>query len=291
MQKVIYADVLIFINCVITLLILLTASDIIKCFPARKRYIAGAFVGGFLSLLIFLPVNNIILNILIKAVEGILIVFVVFGYESLKQIIKAFFSFIFCSFLYGGIVFAVSFATGSKLLQYNNGYLYFDLSAYGLILMCTAVFFIIKIADRRIFKKNKNDITYKAELYLFDNKYEFNAFLDSGNTVVDRFTGRPVVILSFSVVKNAFSIAEREIISSILNGVIPDNLPAGMRLLPVKTLGSQKLMPTVTAERIIIRNTNFRKIIKKPGIVLSDDSFGEEKFSALINSDIAGEVI
>lgn len=290
MQKVIYIDVLVFINSVLTLLILMTTSDIIKNYPARKRYLAGAFAGGLASLAIFLP-ENIFTGILIKTVESSLIVFITFGFRNLKSYIKSLSGFFLSSFLYGGIVFASGFVVGRDILSFNNGYFYSDLNAVSLIVICGSIFIVLKLTDIRYFRVRKKDIIYEVELYLNSKSYSFKAFLDSGNNVVDSFTGKPVVILSLSVIKSGFTSEENEAIRSIIDGRIPEYLPAGIRLLPVKTLGQQKLLPAITADKLIVRNNDFSRTVISPAIVMSGDSFGEEKYSALINSDLAGEVL
>lgn len=291
MQRVIYADILIFINAVITLLMLLTASDIIKIYSTRKRYLLGAFMGGIGSLLLLIPEMNAVLSFAVKLLQCLIIVLCVFGFKKRKPFLKATAGLILSCFLYGGTVFFVQYFLFPDYIYIKNGYVYFDIGTPGLILVCFCVFAVFKFADKRLFKRRTEDIIYSVSLNYGGNTYSFKALLDSGNRVVDCYTGHPVIILSFSVISDAFSQEERGQVENIFRGDVPMNLPQKIRLLPVKTLGTMKMMPTLTAEKAVVYNGEFRKTVIKPSIVLSNDTFDEKKYLALINSNITGQVL
>lgn len=290
-QRVIYADVLIFVNAVMTLLILLTSSDITRLYPKDKRYILGACVGGIGSLFALLTELNIVLSIVIKVLQCLLIVFFVFGFGRPKIFIKAVLGFLLSSFLYGGIVFFIRYFFLPDYIYISNGYVYFDIGAFGLIFVSVGVFVAFKLADRKIFKKTAKDIIYDVVLYFPEKRIECRALLDSGNNVTDYYTGRPVIILSLSEVVGIFPEGDYQRIRNIINGDISAQIPQGIRLLPVKTLGVMKMLPTVTAQKAVVSNADFRKTVNKPSVVLSGESFDKEKYSALINSNITGQVL
>lgn len=291
MKRVIYADVLVFINASITMLILLTASDFLNNHTTVKRYVAGAFFGGIGALVILIPYNGDILLAIIKIFQGVVITLIVFGFNGKRSFIKNFLGFLLAGVLYGGIIFLIdlSFFSGQKICR--SGYYYFDVSALGLILICISVFLGIHLVNTYLFKKRKCDIIYNVELFLFSKKYCFKAFLDSGNNVIDCFTGRPVIIVAFSELKNAFDEHSITIYDRIIRGEITDKIPSGTRLLPIKTLGVQRMLPAISADKAIISAESFYKIIPHPTIVISDDSMANKDYSALINLKITGQVI
>ncbi len=291
MQTVIYIDVLVFINSIITFLILMTTSDIVKRYADSKHYVAGSFAGGLLSIAILLPEINLLLSVLLKASEAALIVRIAFGYGNIRRYAKAALSFVIVSLLYGGIIFSVNCLFLSDRIYGNNGYYYIDFSSTGLIIICFSVFVALRIIDRRFFRKHKTEIIYDIELFFSDRKVSCKALYDSGNSVRDRFTGKPVIIVSFSVLEGLFNGNEAQLINSILDGIIPTELPERIRLLPVRTLGNYRLLPAYSADKAVISNEDFSKTVLNPSIALSDDSFGGRKYSALINSDITGEVL
>ena len=66
MQTVIYADLLIIFNTVMTLLIIVITSDILKIDSGKVRYISAAFCGGVSSLIILAPAMNVALMLILR---------------------------------------------------------------------------------------------------------------------------------------------------------------------------------------------------------------------------------
>ena len=59
MQQVIYVDVLIFLNTIITFIILLTTVEISGVSPKTFRLLTGSLLGGIFSLIILAPEMNV----------------------------------------------------------------------------------------------------------------------------------------------------------------------------------------------------------------------------------------
>lgn len=277
MQHVIYADVLIFLNTVITFLLLLTVKQFTGAMTGAGRLTLASFAGGCYSLIILAPQMNVFLMLLTKAAMCVSIVFIAFKAKSLKKMAKCSLLFLAFSFLYAGIMYSLSFVLDSSYFSVNNGSVYFDLSVYSLIVISAVIYTVIWFLRKRFFTPSPEDMIYCADISYRENTVKVKALLDSGNSVRDIYTGKPVIILSSS---SAESLTGQKLPELPGEGDIP------LRLIPVNSLSSKKLLPAFTAEKAVIFCDNGDREIKAPCVAVTEDSLGGEKYQALISCDI-----
>lgn len=290
MQTVIYADVLFVINSVITFLILITTADITKVHSVKARYISGAFSGGLLSFILFAPEMKFIFVILIRLIISILIILITFRLNNVIQFVKCTSGFFLISFLYAGIVYSLSNFFNLSRVYYNNGYAYFDFSAMSLIVITTVIFLIIRLVNRKIFIRNKNDDLFAIRVVDSGREAEFSALYDTGNSIRDIYNGRPVIITSIYSIESLLSAEKLSIIKKILEKKDISALPQGIRLIPVKTIGADNLLPAFTAESAIVSNDEINISVHRVCIAVTEDNFGDNKYTALINDSVFGKV-
>ncbi|MDR1630911.1 MAG: sigma-E processing peptidase SpoIIGA, partial [Oscillospiraceae bacterium] len=84
MQQVIYIDVLIVLNILLTYLLLLATSHMLRNEPPTGRMLAGSFLGGAYSLIILAPPFGLFLSTVIKLLLSLSIVTVTFKPRSLR---------------------------------------------------------------------------------------------------------------------------------------------------------------------------------------------------------------
>ena len=121
MQTVIYADILIFLNSIITLFILLITSDLLKTDIRRLRLFTGSVLGGIFSLIILAPEMNSILVIITRFLISLIVVIVTFKTDSLKTVVKAVILSFIITVLFGGTVSLIMFNFFSENIYVNNG--------------------------------------------------------------------------------------------------------------------------------------------------------------------------
>lgn len=291
MQTVIYADILIFLNSIITLFILLITSDLLKTDIRRLRLFTGSVLGGIFSLIILAPEMNSILVIITRFLISLIVVIVTFKTDSLKTVIKAVILSFIITVLFGGTVSLIMFNFFSENIYVNNGFIYFDINIFVLIISIVSFYSLFKAIHRFFIKKRKVDIIYNVELSFNSNKILIHALFDTGNTMKDIYNNKPVILLSITEAKKLLNYEDCLIIENFVTSEICTDLPQGFRLLPVRTLGSEKLLPAFTADSATVFNHNIRKIITKPSIVITNDCFDKNEYSAVINNNALGEYL
>lgn len=291
MQTVIYADLLVILNVVVTLIIIIITSDLLKIHSEKTRYIAGSLAGGFLSLIILAPPMNVFFAATIRVFMSVIIVFLSFKVHNFRLYMKCFFMFNGVSFLLAGVMLAAGILLGNNAVISNNGFLYVDFSISAVILIICASFFLIRIINRNILAKNKKDLIFNTEIYYCGRKTALKAFFDSGNSLKDIFTGRPVIIISLEALKPLLEASFYDEIKSFFECCEYESCSGRIRLLPVRTLGNSSFIPAFTAEKAVISGNDMFRIIQKPTIGVADNTFEEKDYSALINESVTGQVI
>ncbi len=279
MQQVIYADVLVFLNTVVTFILLLTVKLFAGAESGAGRLAAAAFAGGIYSLVILAPEMDFFLTLLTKTVMCVSIVLIAFRLRSVRKTARCAFLFLGVSFLYAGALYALSCVLEPNVLQVRNGFGYWNLGVGALIVLCAALYVLIRRIKKRFFSFRPADMIYELEVEYGDRRVQTKALLDSGNAVRDIYYHRPVIILSAAA-------------AEALAGPLPSaegllsataDFPSPFRLLPVSTVGAGTLLPAFTAEKAVIKRENEYYTIKSPCVAVTGDPLGGEKYGALIN--------
>ncbi len=239
---VVYADVLIVLNIVVTYFILLATKTLASASTRTCKVILAALVGGLSSLYIFLPQQHFITEILIKLLFSAVITIIAFGAVPIKRYIRSIFSFYAVSFLYAGFMLGFWYVLRPAGMVINNGVIYFSISPVILILSTVVCYGIIMLA-RHFYKRQ--DENAKHELVTVKksgSEYLFDCIIDTGNTLSDPLGSDKIVILSYSSAREMFG---ESVVKNALSLEAPKNGIGKFRILPYKTAMGNALMPAI----------------------------------------------
>lgn len=291
MQTVVYADILIFLNTVISFIILLTTADFVKIESEKIRYITGSLTGGIFSLIIIAPQMNIFLTVISRFLICVLIVLISFNVRNIRILLKCISGFILITFLYSSFFYFIFSFTKHENLYFNNGYFYFDFSAISAIIITAVIFIILRIINKLLINKKKDELIFDVDIFVDDAIIKVKAFYDTGNSIKDNFTERPVILISVCEISDRLDESLVESVKSVLNNKNFSYLHHKLRLIPVKTLGEFNMLPAFSADKAIISDISTRKIVEKPCIAICTDIFSGKKYNALINNEVLGRGI
>ncbi len=286
MQTVIYADILFFINFIVTFVLLNLTSDFSRNETQPKRLIAGSFVGGIYSFIILAPEINSVLQILVKMIMLLSIVLVTFKAVSIKKYLCCILMFLLISFVFSGIMYTLALSLLKNKLFINNGYFYFDIGPVSIIVVIVICFLVIKLLKKTVFSKRNADYIYELSISSNNERITLKALYDSGNSVIDPFTGNPVIIVNFSEAYKLFDVERYCQIKNLLPTVDLDFIPEGIRLLPITSLGNTQLIPALTVESVVVDYDTGAITLHNPTLALTNNSFDNKLYSALINESV-----
>lgn len=196
----IYIDELIMLNFIIDFLILKTTNSILKLNTKTSRLIISSIVGEISLLYLFVSFNNIELT-LFKLLIGIIMNLISFGYINLKDFIKNLLYFYMFSFFLGGTLYYLKIESLVKYKYY--------------ILLIPIIMNILKKLTYNL--KNIIKLRHKVTIYLKNgNVLYLNGYMDTGNTLVEPYTNKNVIIINKDIKEKFFLVPFKTIENSSL---------------------------------------------------------------------------
>lgn len=196
----IYIDELIMLNFIIDFLILKTTSSILKLNTKTSRLIISSIVGEISLLYLFINFNNIELT-LFKLLIGVIMNLISFGYINLKDFIKNLLYFYMFSFFLGGTLYYLKIESLVKYKYY--------------LLLIPIIMNILKKLTYNL--KNIIKLRHKVTIYLKNgNVLYLNGYMDTGNTLVDPYTNKNVIIINKDIKEKFFLVPFKTIENSSL---------------------------------------------------------------------------
>lgn len=287
MTTVIYVDKLLAVNLLIGVILLLSASKICGIHIKRKGLIIGSLVSSISSLLIFLPWDNIIITIFFKAVALTAIVYFSFFPRSLKSFFKSLGAFLAVNFIFAGIMLALKLLVPPNGVHYINGVVYFDISALMLVIMFAVCYGLLCLGEHITAKKADINDKFEIEVSFRGKAITTDALLDSGSSLKESFSGRPVIVSELKSVAGLLEPSELPYFKGdYLNAKVPETLQTSTRLIPYRALGSDGILPSFKADSVTSRYEGKEYIAEGVyiGIVTKELSSGE--YRAIANKKL-----
>ena len=199
----IYADIIFLINFFVNSVILYLAGVL-----RRKKIVfwrcglGGAAAAMVYTIIIFTPLSvfaNIFTSFVILA-PGILIAFTTKG---LRDFLLTMFVAYICAFALGGAAMASMYVLGpgqDAWSTYSFAMGHFTLQ--NLVVAVVISLVVLKFARERVFNKVLSKQAFcRFKIYLSNHVVELNALVDTGNSLVDPISRKPVIIAEFDKIK------------------------------------------------------------------------------------------
>lgn len=189
---IIYGEYLFLENCVTGWLMILLTAKLTGCRPARWRQLAGSLLGGACSFIMFAGISGC-LSVSARAAVCLMITAVTFGR---KDIMRRTLLLLALTFLSGGAAMAFLLWQQTPALS-AGGALYVQPLTYGKLILWGTAAFGTAFLFVRIVKGMRMDKITKGEVCLTinDEVYKFEALVDSGNSLREPLTRRPVMLI------------------------------------------------------------------------------------------------
>jgi len=253
-MKTIYIDVLIILNIYVNFFLIRATSAFTHIPLKRLRCVVSSVIGSVFSLTILLPLNNFFFNVLIKIAAATVVTAVAFGFESKRSFLRLLIYFFIINFVFAGVVGFLYNIFSPSFMTFNNTYFYIDFSLISLIVF-TAAAYLVVVTIRRIMDKGSDSMKkYSITIVYKEKSITTKAIADTGNSLTDVFTGKPVIICPQSI----FGI-KGDLISDINNN--------GFRVIPYSTIGNTGLIPVFSPDEITVNDEETRKKFKVDALV------------------------
>ena len=240
-MTVIYLDTLFFLNALMDYLLLLCSARIAGEELHRLRIALGALLGGAYAAAAVLPGMEFLLQPVFKAGSAVLMVVV--GLGASRRLLRQAVIFFALACAFGGGVLAVSLFGGTGL-SLGGGLVYSGMDIKIVLLSAAGCYVVLTLALNRAGRHTAAaGELVRARLRLIDKEVSFTAFVDTGNTLTDPVSGRPVMVADGDAVATLFPQGEgpgREELTApaqALGRLNTGRFRGRFRLLPYRAVG------------------------------------------------------
>lgn len=244
-MQTIYLDVLLVQSLYVNYFLLRAAAKITHSRLGWLRCLIAALGSSFFSLLILLPPLPLPIQLLLKLTAAAASVTMAFGIHR-ESWLRQFGCFFICNFLLAGILLAIGSQARHGFATWGNSYCYLDFSLLQLILFTALAYSFLHLYALLRNRHRHTDDRFQVFLRLGEKTTALPGLADTGNNLIDTFSGTPVIVCAAETLK------------TLLDGKSVESL-RGYRLIPCTTVTAQGLIPLFRPDEICIRNLSTGK--------------------------------
>lgn len=273
--------------------IIIYATSIILKFKTKMiRVVISSAIGSIYAIITYVTELSIYTSIISKGILAIVMVYIAFNPQNMKNMWKQLVIFYLTSFVFGGVALYLIYFIKPQDVFIKNGIFVGDYVLKAIFLGAIIAFIIIKISIKFIKTKiNAKDMFCKIKIKLNGKEIETKAMIDTGNLAKEPITNTPVVIVESSLLEK---VLPKEILNSIdkilagkLDGVKEEYI-SRLRCIPFSSLGKQNgMLLGIKADEIIVEKEEENKISKDVIIGVYERSLTKRgEYRALIGLEL-----
>ncbi len=292
----IYIDVVFLENLVMNSIILVASGIILKKKMKWIRIILASSLGAIYTIIGYISVLEIYSNLILKVILSILIIYIAFNPQTVKQLWKDLLIFYLTSFVFGGVAFALIYVVKPQDILMKNG-LFLGTYPLKTVLLAAIVAFIIIIAAFAIVKTkfSKKDMFCDVEVELNNKIIKTRAMIDTGNLLKEPITNTPVIVVEHTLLYECVPKEILDNLESILGGElvkIPEEVRneyiSKLKLIPFASLGKQNgMLVGIKADSLKIIQDDQEKENKNVIVGIYNKSLTKRgEYRALIGMDL-----
>lgn len=191
-MTVIYVDTLFLLNALVDYLLLLAAARLAGEPLRRWRFALGAALGGLYAVAIFLPGLGFLAHPLCRVASAALMLVVSYGGSC--RLLRQGVLFVALTCAFGGGVVAIGLLGGTGLTL-GHGVFYSALDLKIVLLSAAVCYGVLTLVFQRLTRHSAADgELVPVKLRLGERTVALTALVDTGNTLTDPVSGRPVMV-------------------------------------------------------------------------------------------------
>ena len=283
---VIYADVLVCINILITYIFLVCSRVVINLPTSKWGIILSSVVGGFSALIILWDDMGVMLSVIYKLIVSAVITYLAFMPSRIRAFLKACVTFSGVSMLFGGVMYFIELTFKPHNIMYYNGTIYFDMNIKYLIGCTFIIYGVFLGANYFLQKKSFKNEVYTVCIGFRNTEVTLRGFVDTGNSLSDGLTGKAVCVAELKAVAPLFTYEELMYFKSGEMEKMPDSLVGTIRFIPCETVGESFFLPVVTPHKAEVKLKNKKVKLKNMCIAIADKNFADGEYNLILNKNI-----
>lgn len=292
----IYIDVVLLENLIMNYIILFTTGLVIKIKTKHIRLILASLLGAIYSVVAYAGILKAYSSMILKIILSIIIVFIAYNPQSVKQLCKTLLLFYLTSFVFGGAAFALIYIIKPQDIIMKNG-LFLGTYPLKTVMLGAIIAFCVIVTAFSIVKSkiSKKTLFCEIEIKINEKIVKTKAMIDTGNMLKEPITNTPVVVVESTLL---YECIPKEILYNLENIIggdfekVPNNIKeqyiSRLKLIPFSSLGKQNgMLLGIKAEYIKIKTEEQEN--KKTNVIIGiyDKSLTKRgEYQALIGIEL-----
>lgn len=266
----IYLDVVLVENLIMNYIILYATGIILKINIKHIRLIISSLLGAIYSIIAYMSVLEIYSSIILKIILSVVIVYISYNPQNVKQLWKHILIFYMTSFVFGGAAFALIYIVRPQEIFTKNG-LFLGTYPLKTILLGAIIAFFVIITSFKIVKSkiSKKDMFCLVKVKINNKEIETKVMIDTGNLLKEPISNTPVIVLEHTLLYDCIPKEILNNLEKILGGEfsnVPEEIKnqyiSKLKVIPFSSLGKQNgMLMGIKPEYIIIKNEEQEKKI------------------------------
>lgn len=255
----IYIDVVLLENLIMNYIILYATAIISKKKAKFIRLAIASAVGAVYAIVAYMSILKIYSTVILKILLSIIIIYIAFNPQNIKDMCKQLLLFYLTSFVFGGAAICLIYFIKPQDVLIKNGVF---VGTYPLktIFLGAIVGFCIIVATFKIVrtKLNKNSLYCNVKINLNEKPINTVAMIDTGNLLKEPISNMPVIVVERSLL---YDVLPKEILNNlenILGGDMEDlseevktKYISKLKVIPFTSLGKQNgMLLGIKADRV-----------------------------------------
>lgn len=238
-----YLDILLLLNWWIDYLLLLGVRRTLGGGGRPWRLALGALVGALSCLVLFLPPLSVWLSLAFKLAAALLMVLVAFRWQGWAGLLRRTLLLFILSAGLAGLCGALYFFVAPAGFYVVNGVVYYAFPPLLLVGLTVVCYGLLTLSDWLTRRRAPRQHTFTVEVTQGERLVSFLCLYDTGNHLVEPFSGFPVLVVERDVVQQLRPVPDSA-----------DSIPTGegWRLIPYETVGGGGLLPAFIPQKIVV---------------------------------------
>lgn len=289
---VVYADVLLVLNFLLDFFLLWATGRFLRLKPKAWRLLLAALIGSLYGVCVIVPELTFLYPIWLKLLFSLALVRIAFPFGSWRRFLQATGAFYLISFAMSGAVLGGSAFFSNGLNLGSESYI-----RWGALFF--AVFAAVIIASWGIRKISQNwrqeNFQTKLEIWAGGRSCFLPALIDTGNTLSDPLSGRPVIVGEYRQLasllpqglRRSFELYAEKDPSQVLQNAQIDGWEKRLRLIPFSSIGrNHGLLLGFKPDKVIIHGQEKLETNQVIICLYQKSMAGDKKYQAIINPEI-----
>lgn len=294
----VYVEYLILENAIINYIILYVTKKVSRTNTKKLRIFLAAFISSLYTLVLFFPSLHFMTKVSIKISISILIIVLAFNPEKFGTFLKLLTIFYGISFLFAGASLGLFYFLKSDTGVVNGTFYIVDFPVeiliLGVVISTVLAKYFINFLQVKLGKK---DILTTVTINLNGKKVQLVALVDTGNSLKEPLTQKPVMIVEYFAIKDILPKKIEKLftddgdiqLDTVAEVMFDVSDEIKLRIIPFKSLGkSNGMLIGFKPDGISIKDEKFERKVREDVVVgiYNDKLSSDDKYKCLLHPEI-----